>query len=40
MVGKLRPEVKHLKHLTGVNSSDAPQKAESLSNPLLKPDRD
>lgn len=39
MVGKLRPEVKHLQHRMGVKSSDRPRKAESLGNPQLKPDR-
>ncbi len=39
MVGKLRPEVKHLKDLAGLKSSDQPRKAESLGNPQLKPDR-
>ena len=36
MVGKLRPEVKHLKDLPGMNSSDSPLKAESLRNPAAK----
>src|ERR1700730_13519198 len=36
MVGKLRPEVRHLQHLTGVKSSDPPRKAESLCNPAAK----
>jgi hypothetical protein len=39
MVGKLRPEVKHLKDLTGVKGGGPPPKAELLHNSLLKPDR-
>jgi hypothetical protein len=39
MVGKLRPEVKHLKDLTGVRGGGPPPKAELLHNSLLKPDR-
>jgi hypothetical protein len=39
MVGKLRPEVKHLKHLTAVKGGGPPPKAELLHNSLLKPER-
>jgi hypothetical protein len=39
MVGKLRPEVKHLKDLTAVKGGGPLPKAKLLHNSLLKPDR-